>query len=604
MAGTRQLGEAQPLGLRLFLEGIEVPVAAATVDINEGAAAVAQIEIVALDSAFDLKPRTVVHLFFFDGDAWKYASGGDLGSYYKLLFCGELFSYTFQKSGAGSRSFVLNCIDFSNYWDTSYIFQVNNSDTLLDVAQIQPFITGSDVIANTIVAPDNMGLFIDLLREQSKLPQTVPPVEVSSFVSSLMGFLEMLGGVSVLDDDPTVPANSTEKVAQRNSLHGGMNPWSTLTERRVRLLDQIAVDSGKTAEALFSQETFIKFLKGQSDLSSSVLSFRDILNLLMGHIYYTSFPNPCGRLLKGTNVNVTPLTPGTRPGSGGGGYKPPRPYIPPSGLTVNPAFLPMRNGKEMTLADLDIERVLFQAPEAPERSVLIIEPEPEEAPPDPNDPFAGQPPYSLSLGAPAIPGVSVVPPPEPPKYRPKYETGWAYEQVSAHYTFDQLVGYSGWGKLGAAQRSEGLAVYNYLRDLALFILEPLREFFAQKKVKVHISSGFRSQAANESLRPRSAKYSEHMKGTAADLVFEGIGPWEAYKIIRLDWIPNQPPGLVGQLIFEKMGEGSGWVHIALGPLWGGYDYSPMVGITSGTGLVKINVRSFPNIARDTPQPTE
>lgn len=598
MAGTRQLGEAQPLGLRLFLEGIEVPVAAATVDINEGAAAVAQIEIVALDSAFDLKPRTVVHLFFFDGDAWKYAPGGDLGSYYKLLFCGELFSYTFQKSGAGSRSFVLNCIDFSNYWDTSYIFQVNNADTLLDVPQIQPFITGSDVIANTIVG--NMGQLIDMMRQQSKLPQTIPPVEVSSFVSSLMGFLEMLGGVSVLDDDPTVAAGSTEKVAQRNSLHGGMNAWSTLTERRVRLLDQIAVDSGKTAEALFTQETFIKFLKGQSDLSSSVLSFRDILNLLMGHIYYTSFPNPCGRLLKGTNVNVTPLTPGTQAGSGGGsGYTPPRPYVPPSSLTINPAFLPIRNGQKMTLAELEIERALFQAPEAPEPSVVFLEPEPEpeEAPPS----------WSLRFETPVVPGISVVPEPEPPKYRPKYETGWAYEQLSANYSFDDIIRYKQSGSWGAAQRSEGLAVYNYLRDLCLFIIEPLREFFAKKNVTVEISSGFRSRAKNESLRPRSSPTSEHMKGTAVDLTFGSMDPWEAYKIIRLDWLPAQPAGetgLVGQLIFEKMGDGSGWVHIALGTLWGGFSYMPMVGITSGTGLVKINVRSFKNIARDTPRPTE
>ncbi len=594
MAGNRQLGEAQPLGLRLFLEGQEVPVAAATVDINEGAAAVAQIEIVALDSAFDLKPRTVVHLFFFDGDAWKYEDPrGPVESYYKLLFCGELFSYTFQKSGSGSRSFVLNCIDFSNYWDTSYIFQVSDADTLLDVANVQPFITGSTDIANTIIGEKNLSLFVDFLKSQSRLPQTVPPVEISSFVSSLMGFLELLGGVSVLDDAPTKDPKTEKNIAQRTSIHGGMNPWHTLTERRVRLLDQIAVDSGKTAEALFTETSFLKFLKGQSDLSSSVLSFRDILNLVMGHIYYTSYPNPCGRLLTKTAVNGTPLTPGTRPGGSGGGgsggFTPARPYVPPSGLTLNPKFLPMRAGKQMTEAELAEERTLFRLPEPP-LPTSSTEEEPAES--DPNDPSLD--PYETSSTS----------DPEPPEYRPVYEKGWAYEQLSLNYTFDQIIKYDAWGKLGAAQRSEGIGVYNYLRDLCLYLVEPLRNFFLAKGGTVAISSGFRSQAANESLRPRSAKNSDHMRGMAVDLTFGKISPWEAYKIIRLEWIPAQPSGLVGQILFEKMGDGSAWVHISLGTLWGGSDYWPGVGITSGTGLVNMNVRKFPNVDRNTPEPRE
>lgn len=306
---TNRLGEAEYLGLRLFLEGIEVPVVSATVDVNEGSAATAQIELVGLDSALRILPRTVVHLFFFDGPAFNHdgLDHKDPNNYYKLLFMGEVFSYAFQKTGQGSRAVMLNCTDFSNYWDTSYLFQISGEQGFLDIPQTQPFITGSEVFAENIVT-QNMGFLISTISNATQLDQTFKGKDTvsSEFLSKLFGFLELLGGVSVID--------SSASQTTRESSFGGMSLWHTISERRVRLLDQIGVDSGETAAQLFEETKFYEFLKNQTDMSSPVLSFRDILNMLLGHIYYSHFPNPCGRITQ-SDFTAHPVA----VGGGGGG---------------------------------------------------------------------------------------------------------------------------------------------------------------------------------------------------------------------------------------------------------------------------------------------
>ena len=515
------LGEAQALGLRLFLEGLEVPVISATVDINEGSAAVAQIEIVGLDSAMKFKPRTMVHLFFFDGGDYKYGpqtskktSGGErtdpsdpfspmtptktettaltVDDRYRLLFMGELFSYTYQKSGSGSRSVILNCIDFSNYWDTSFIFQVSGEEGLLDVPQIQPFITGSDLFVNNVVE-ENVALLIKQMSKENggpQLTQSILPSSKVEFLSSLMGILEMLGGVSVIDDSkPPTKANPNYT---RYSVHGGMTPWHTISERRVRLLDQLATDDGKTAANMFDQDAFEQFLKRQSDLTSSVLSFRDILNLLLGHVYYSTFPNPCGRLLKGE-----PVAPHTLPAGPTTPWVVP-PYTIPTNRTLDPRFLAPGTDEQA----LNDSRVWF----------------------------GGNP-----VGPIAVP-----------------------KQLSAHFTFDQLTNSRSNPQLVPQNRLEAIKVYNYLQDLCLYILEPLREKFP----RLSVNSGFRGPALNGATKGAS-KSSQHMLGQAADLDFGGAEEnWRAFKYIAYETtdIP------FGQLIFEK-DSGRPWVHISLGTPW-------------------------------------
>lgn len=525
MSAKATLGEAQALGLRLFLEGLEVPVISATVDINEGAAAVAQIEIVGLDSALRFKPRTVVHLFFFDGPDYRYGpqtkkttTGGErkdptdpfspltptkeevvrlsIDDRYRLLFMGELFSYSYQKSGAGSRAVVLNCIDFSNYWDTSFIFQVSGSDeSLLDIPQIQPFVTGSDVFANSTIEGGNIGLLIDQLSTEKggpQLSQSILPNEKVEFLSSLMGILELLGGVSVIDDSKPPDPKATKPEYTRYSVHGGMSPWHTISERRVRLLDQIATDDGKTAANMFQQDKFIEFLKKQSDLTNSVLSFRDILNLLLGHVYYSTFPNPCGRLLPNEPVSFHELGEQVQRGA----------FVPVSYTApqIAPSTKYLATGT--TLEDLSQSRELFNT-----QSVAVLPP------------------------------------------------------LSKNFTFEQLTDSKGHPSLVSKNRTQGEAVFNYLRDLCLYILEPIKERFASYTMTVN--SGFRGPDLNAAVGGSST--SQHSMGQAADLDFGSREKnWEVFKWIAFQSNAANLP--FGQVIFERSANGS-WVHVSLGAPW-------------------------------------
>jgi hypothetical protein len=103
------------LGLRLFLEGVEVPIISAQIQIVADSPAAATLQIIATDKALWLLPRTVVHLFFFDfvNATSPLTTVNDLPSEdfdfqnYKLLFAGEVQGMSFAKE-PGNRSIILN----------------------------------------------------------------------------------------------------------------------------------------------------------------------------------------------------------------------------------------------------------------------------------------------------------------------------------------------------------------------------------------------------------------------------------------------------------------------------------------------------------------
>jgi hypothetical protein len=293
-----QLGRAEPLHLRLFIEGIEVPVISAVVSGNEGAPASAQIEIVPANAGLHLAARSKVILFFYDGGDETAPSDADIEAsnagartpteerrledegYYQL-FSGELFSLTYSKSGAGSRGLVLQCLDDSNNWDTTYLYTLRYSADSEEgvVAGSQAAMMG---ISGGAAAPD------DILNDPphiistiSKRQQALNPSVAGSkgMLGGLLGILELIGGVP--------------------GQYMGMTAWHTIQETRVRLLDQIAADDGDTAVQVFDETAFEHWLlAGVADLGT-VVSFRTIVDLINQFIYYTVSPNPVGVYIPG-----------------------------------------------------------------------------------------------------------------------------------------------------------------------------------------------------------------------------------------------------------------------------------------------------------------
>lgn len=293
-------GTGERLHLRLFLEGLEVPVIGAQVAATDGSAATAQIEIVPTDRAFGILPRTVVHLYYLDYPELLYKGAdadfqgmgeegatkeGGLEKYYKLLFMGEVIATGFAKQGHGGRNLTLQCIDFSNYWDSTFLYQTKYAAAEQNVVgrNLQAFLTASATAFDDIV--NQPQLLVSYLA--SRMPAY--PAAAGDIPSSLLGgvlsILELLGGV--------------------NNLFLGVNDFATISERRVRLLDQVGSDRGDTAAALLDRTTFDAFIKSQLAQLGDVVSFRDLLNLVFAQIYYGVTPVPAGHYRAGKRTQIT-----------------------------------------------------------------------------------------------------------------------------------------------------------------------------------------------------------------------------------------------------------------------------------------------------------
>ena len=113
------------LNLRLFLDGIEVPVIGAKTIFAEGTVATAEIQVVATDEIYDIEPRSFVTLYVYEstdyitdpntGDTSLRIGPNDLRRW-KLLFVGEMVAISMSKQSS-SRSATLSCAGMTNYLD-------------------------------------------------------------------------------------------------------------------------------------------------------------------------------------------------------------------------------------------------------------------------------------------------------------------------------------------------------------------------------------------------------------------------------------------------------------------------------------------------------
>src|SRR6267154_957037 len=273
----------KPLKLRLFLEGEEVPVIAAQVSISIGAPAAASIQIVPLDEALSMKPRTLIHLFFLDSFDVR-ATPTEAGSRkeedrlnipfldnYKLLFSGEFIGFQFSETQS-SRAVVMQCLDFSSYWDTAHATAIEYGPN------------GNAFTHQGALRGSNTGLFDDivnttsdqLVRWISEKPLTEGLKSVSGLAGGVIRVLEMMGGVP--------------------KYHRGVNDFFTIAQLRCRILEQIAAEENdSTAANLLSVSVFDEWIRNGLQNIGHQISFRDMLKLLFSYVHYEVVPNPAAK---------------------------------------------------------------------------------------------------------------------------------------------------------------------------------------------------------------------------------------------------------------------------------------------------------------------
>jgi hypothetical protein len=278
---------AKPLHLRLFLEGIEVPVIAANVTANTNAPASASIQILPLDSGLDLMPRTMVHLFYLDSTSSLVADGSrefsTTDGVYRLLFAGEAHGVSFQQTPM-SRGLVLQCLDFSSYWDAAHATAIEfgpNGNAFTHRAGLY----GGDT-----------GLFDDIVNNQMKVitgwirerPKTEGLKSIGGLAGGVIRMMEAMGGV---------PNHSR-----------GVNDFFSFSELRCHLLQQlVAEENDDTAARLMAGVELMKWLENSIANIGQQVTFRDMMLMLMQYIYYESVPNPTARWTPAVTTGKAPV---------------------------------------------------------------------------------------------------------------------------------------------------------------------------------------------------------------------------------------------------------------------------------------------------------
>jgi len=301
-----------PLGLRLFMEGVEVPVIAANVTLQPDMPATAAIQIIPTDTSLYFLPRTLVHLFYLDSnlseaeiDATRKASDkatksrtGPHGAAevdrieandfaYKILFTGEVIGFNYKKTPSG-RQMVLQCMDLSSYWDTCYQFFSDYSaggSGLTD--KYHQFVGAGQGLF------DNLGghqwVISNLLNSHPKSPEYQ---NCEGLLGGLIHLLEAVGGLHY-------------RKATDFEGYKGVNDFFTIAELRYRLLSMLgAIEADQTSAKLFAHKAFYAWIRSGMTSIGNLVSFRDMLNFVNRNIFHNIYPNPCAMYVAGGDTTV------------------------------------------------------------------------------------------------------------------------------------------------------------------------------------------------------------------------------------------------------------------------------------------------------------
>lgn len=276
--------QGRVVGVRVFLEGIEIDVASVGVQGMMGQGAVANIEIPSADAVHKILPRTLVHVFYHENDH-RLEDPTNRGSAiaadpandrfkenWRLLFAGEVTKYGYSNAG-GSRQASLTCQDFSSYWNAAKLYWGSNNTSLHSYKSAIAAGAAQTYTGKTEVARTNALLELLLAR-----PATNP---------KLTG---VLGGVVSLMEAATGVFHPGAKKQFR-----GVNDFMSQAELRLHLTHILgASPADNTSAKYLSAGQFRQYLRRMASSVGSTAAFSDLLALMLGRIQYnwTSVPAP------------------------------------------------------------------------------------------------------------------------------------------------------------------------------------------------------------------------------------------------------------------------------------------------------------------------
>lgn len=306
----------QRLRLRLFMEGIEVPVVASNSQGAPNSPIMCSIQIPPLAEGTRFLPRTTVHLFFLDIYEQKsplISSGGsstttksptayerraqraedDLAALsegtsdrYKVLFMGEVIGFQFTKSHA-NRSLVLQCADFSNYWD--YAYQWSNTG-----------IFGPGIKA--VFSGGSTNLFTDFLTSNgSIITQIVTRGRCNTYpklkglAAGIVRLIEGIGG--------TYQVRTTEGGVKKLA---GQNIFFSLAELRLHITQMVgALEDDPTSSRLLARQGYGSLFDRALGNLGSQTSIRQAISALTAVIFHETYAQHAPYYIPGKDGSVS-----------------------------------------------------------------------------------------------------------------------------------------------------------------------------------------------------------------------------------------------------------------------------------------------------------
>lgn len=261
----------RPLGAKLFLEGIEVPLIGATITCAVGQASIAYVDVVPHQEIMNIKPRTRVDIF-----VRNYQDEGPNCVFpYVLAWQGEVFGINFGRTPA-SRTMSLSCIDLTGYWDCMLTYYFNTKQSMgagsLD--------RGSQI--NSVMEATASGTHVQttMLTEASFYKQKISEVMGQKYADGTAK--DFLDGI----------------VAIYESI-GFTNDFFAAGNHRLRISDQIVMHSSKALLELLKDKEGYDWFVGQTDTHSGFSTLRQVIDGLLGMIFHDCvtipFPSPVVR---------------------------------------------------------------------------------------------------------------------------------------------------------------------------------------------------------------------------------------------------------------------------------------------------------------------
>jgi hypothetical protein len=299
----------QRLKLRLFLEGVEVPVISANVQVAPNSPIAASIQVLPLAEGTRLLPRTLVHLFFLDDVETKLPGMGVVErpnrrdptseqrkreeenemslTKYKLLFGGEVVGFVWNKN-ASQRALILQCMDWSNYWD--YAYQFNNTSIFGPGLKAMFWGGSTNLFTDFLETKGNVITKIVASGRCNAFP------DLRGLAAGIIRLMEAIGG--------TYYPNPRAKTKRKKI--AGQNIFFSLAELRLHITHMIAAyEHDKTSARLLRRQGWSRLFNRRLGGLGGQTSMRRAINALTGIIFHETYGQPCPYYVPGADGTGT-----------------------------------------------------------------------------------------------------------------------------------------------------------------------------------------------------------------------------------------------------------------------------------------------------------